>query len=241
MAHFIRHLNRVFACVVGLATLHADPTPAPKEVEVKFTVFALGGAEGLAYRPVAGEATRALKFFSTSRSPLYDYRGSARLYFFDAASAGTAAPVAIYDAPEGVKRVLLLFFPKEVVARDGLRYEVYGVDEGAGRVPAGHFITINVSGRDYAGQYGANRIAIPQGVGPAHAGKSRVMLSLAAQVDGQWLPAGRHEFGMAAQERVTLIFYPPASRTGVYPLIRRLRDTVVPVAEGNSEEVASSP
>jgi len=54
MAHFIRHLNRVFTCAVFLVMLHAEPSPTPKEVEVRFTVFALGGAEGIAYRPVAG-------------------------------------------------------------------------------------------------------------------------------------------------------------------------------------------
>lgn len=227
--------------MVFLATLHADPSPAPKEVEVKFTVFALGGAEGIAYRPMSGGAPRALKFFSAYRSPLYDYRGPSRLVFFDATNEGAAAPVAVYDVPDGMKRALLLFFPKDAGDRSGLRYEVHGVDDSWERVPAGHFITINVSGRDYAGQYGANRIAIPQGVGPACPGKSRVVLSLATQAEGQWLAAGRHEFVMAAQDRVTLIFYPPASRTGVYPLIRRLKDTVTLVSDEKPEGIAQSP
>lgn len=242
MAHFIRHLNRVFTCAVCLAALHAEPSPSPKEVEVRFTVFALGGAEGIAYRPVAGETPRTLKFFSAYRSPLYAYRGASRLCFFDPAGGNESVPVAVYDVPEGVKRVLLLFFPKDGAVRSGLRYDVYGVDDGLERVPAGHFITINVSGRDYVGQYGANRIAIPQGIGPAHPGKSRVLLSLAAQVEGQWMAAGRHEFIMGAEDRVTLIFYPPASRTSVYPLIRRLKDSAAPAAaDGSTEEIAQAP
>ena len=239
MAHFIRHLNRIFVCIAGLAALHAEPSPAPREVEVRFNVFALGGAEGIAYRPAAGEAVRTLKFFSAYRSPLYSYRGTSRLCFFDPADGDETTPIAIYDVPEGVKRLLLLFFPKETAARAGLRYEVYGIDDGEGRVPAGHFITINASGRDYVGQYGTNRIIIPQGVGPAHAGKARVLLSLGAQVEGQWLAAGRYEFGMSAQDRVTLIFYPPASRTSVYPLIRRLKDAAA--SEGGADEGAPPP
>lgn len=240
MAHFIRHLNRVFACVLCLTALHAEPSPVAKAVDVRFTVFALGGADGIAYRPMAGEMPRTLKFFSAYRSPPYDYRGGSRMCFFDPAGGSEAVPVAIYDVPEGVKRVLLLFFPRDVAGGSGLRYDVYGVDEGLERVPAGHFTTINVSGREYAGQYGANRIVIPQGVGAAHPGKARVALSLAAQVEGQWLAAGRHEFGVAAQERVTLIFYPPASRTSVYPLIRRLSE-MTPASGGKTGEMAQAP
>lgn len=241
MAHFIRYLNRLFTCVVCLAALHAEPSPAPKEIEVRFTVFALGGAEGIAYRPMAGETPRALKFFSAHRSPLYDYRGASRLEFFDPADARGARPVAVYDVPEGMKRALLLFFPRENPAVRGVRYDVHGVDESAERMPAGHFRTINVSGREYVGQYGAQRIVIPQGVGAAHPAKSRVALSLAAQIEGRWLPAGRHEFILGTQERVTLIFYPPASRTGVYPLIRRLTDEVPPASERKTGELARAP
>lgn len=240
MAHFIRYLNGFWVLSIWLTALHADTPQVPREASVRFTVFALGGAEGIAYRPNASEAPLALKFFSAYRSQHYAYRGGARLCFFDQVGGSEANPVAIYDIPEGATKLLLLFFPKEVSSAAGLKYEVQGVDDRVERLPAAHFTTINVSGREYVGQYGASRIVIPQGVGAVHPGKGRVALSLAAQVEGRWMSAGRHEFILGAQDRVTLIFYPPASRTGVYPLIRRLTDTAPSTAAEKTGEVAPS-
>jgi hypothetical protein len=228
MAHFIRHLIVFLGLSAALTTLRAEPPALPREICLRFTVFALGGADGLMFRAKPGEAPQPLKFFSTSRSPLYDYRGAARLCFYDPSDSAGAGPVAIYEVPAGMERGLLLFFPRERTPGSDLKYEVHGIDDGVRRVPAGHFTTINVSGREYAGQYGSQRIVIPQGVGAAYPGRGRVPLVLAAQVEGQWMPAGRHEFVLGARERVTLIFYPPASPTGVYPLIRRLTDSVPP-------------
>lgn len=214
-----------FLGVFAIARAQAGPVPeATKEVSLQFSVFALGGAEGIGFQAQAGTGPRALKFFSAYRSPQYAYHGVPRMCFFDTTTGDTAPPVAVYEIPEGAGNLLLLFFPKETPTATGIKYDVIGVDDRVERTPGGHFTTINVSGREYVAQYGANRILIPQGVGAVHTGKGRVSLMLAAQVEGQWMPTGRHDFSMSATDRVTLIFYPPASRTGVYPIIRRLVD-----------------
>jgi len=252
MAHFRRHLIGLFACA-ALTTLVQISAPAqspsadaakglPRQVSLRFTVFALGGAKGLAYEPRTGHARRPLKFYSAYRSPRYDYHGPVRIRFFDTEEADQALPVATYDVPEGAAGdLLLLFFPKEVPTAQGLKYDVYGIDDSLDRTPAGHFTTINVSGRDYVGQYGGNRIAIPQGVGRAHAGKGHLILYLATQIEGIWLPTGRHDFGMGARDRVTLIFYPPASGSGVYPIIRRLTDVVPGRRDESAADIVENP
>lgn len=240
MALIFRHLITAFACVAALVAARAQTAPAPpKEVSLQFSVFALGGADGIGYLSKTDKTPRALKFYSAYRSPQYVYRGGSRISFFGTSPA--AAPVAVYDIPEGAEKLLLLFFPKETPAANGLKFDVYGVDDSVGRTPAGHFTTINVSGREYVGRYGDSRIDIPQGVGQAHAGKGRVSLLLAAQIEGQWLPSGKHEFNMASKDRVTLIFYPAASRTGIYPIIRRLTDTLPVVAGEKGPEMAQYP
>jgi hypothetical protein len=240
MAISFRHLIALFVCVSTLVAVRAQVAPAPlKEVSLQFSVFALGGAEGIGYLSKADKAPRALKFYSAYRSPQYAYKGGSRISFYGSSPAGAdAVTVAVYDIPEGAGNLLLLFFPKETPSADGLKFDVYGIDDSAVRTPAGHFTTINVSGREYAGQYSGSRITIPQGVGQVHAGKGRVSLLLAAQVEGHWMPSGKHEFTMAAQDRVTLIFYPSASRTGVYPIIRRLTDTL-PIMPGEKESVVA--
>lgn len=232
MALSFRYLIALLVLAVAspLAPVRANVSSAPaqpREVAVRFTVFALGGAEGLAYQPKAGARPKSLKFYSAYRSPRYEYRGPECIHFYDtdAPPGIQAAPIAVYTVPEGASDVLLLFFPKETPTATGLKYDVHGVDDSIEKPPAGSFTTINVSGREYVAQSGSSRITIPQGIGSCvHVGKGRVSLLLATQVEGRWMPTGRHDFTMDASDRVTLIFYPPASRTGVYPIIRRLTD-----------------
>ncbi|HTJ79741.1 MAG TPA: hypothetical protein VL357_12170 [Rariglobus sp.] len=244
MAVTFRHLITgllLLAGVFGIGGRAQTSTSLPRQVSFQFTVFALGGIDGVFYLPKEGAEAQALKFYSAYRSPTYHYKGGEQVRFFAPAADGIPAPVvAVYTVPEGApQNLLLLFFPKDTVTDTGLKYDVYVVDDGADRTPAGSFTTINVSGREYAAQYGANRITIPRGIGTAHEGKGRVKLLLASQVDDAWMPAGRHEFVMGERDRVTLIFYPPANRTAIYPIIRRLAETLPP-ADKKSGEYAQS-
>ncbi|MET0263033.1 MAG: hypothetical protein ABW223_09065 [Rariglobus sp.] len=249
MAISLRYLIRTFlllGLLFGVAVSSAraaDPATPAKEVSLKFTVFALGGADGLAYRSTTEGEPRALKFYSAYRSAVYVYKGAEQLSFFEADTIESAAPrpVAVYTIPKGATNLLLLFFPRESPAHDGLKYDVHGVDDSTSRTPPGHFTTINVSGREYAGLYAGQRITIPQGVGEAHMGRSKVSLQLASQVEGSWLSTGRHEFSMSSKDRVTLIFYPSASRTGAYPIIRRLVDTPSSIESEKGSELAQLP
>jgi hypothetical protein len=40
------------------------------------------------------------------------------------------------------------------------------------------------------------------------------------------MSTGRHDFSVSTEDRVTIILYPPGSATGIYPIIRRLTDTL---------------
>jgi len=230
----------LFAGVFSAFLQAQIPTAPPRQVSFQFTVFALGGMDGVSYQAKEGAAAQPLRFYSAYRSSVYHYKGGEQVRFWaQAADGGEAAVVAVYTVPEGAKNLLLLFFPKTATSEAGLKYDVYGVDDSVDKTPAGSFSTINVSGREYAAQYGADRFTIPRGIGEAHAGKGRVKLLLASQIDGGWMSAGKHEFVMGAQDRVTLIFYPPANRTAIYPIIRRLTDTLPP-ADKEAGEYAQS-
>jgi len=239
MAIVFRYLTAGILIFAGLwaGDLQAQtPAAPPRLVSFQFTVFALGGMDGVSYLPKEGATAQPLKFYSAYRSPAYHYKGGEQMRFFAPTTEGNPpVSIAVYTVPEGAKSLLLLFFPKTTPSDAGLKYDVYGVDDSADKVPAGCFSTINVSGREYAAQYGPTRITIPQGLGVAHGGKGRVRLLLASQIDGGWMPAGRHEFIMGTQERVTLIFYPPANRTAIYPIIRRLAEILPPTDKKSGE------
>ncbi len=237
MAITFRYLMAGFALCALTLGAHGQTNPAtkPKEVSLQFTVFALGGMAPLGYEPKAKSALAPVKFFSAYRSSEYSYRGETTLCFFDGQAADKSqSPVAIYTIPEGATKLLLLFFPKAGATGDGLKYDVFGVDDAQAKTPAGTFSTINISGHEYAAQYGTTRLTIPKGVGDFHPAKGSVSLLLATQMEGHWMPSGRHVFAIGNQDRVILIFYPPASDTGIYPIIRRLVDTVPVIASKNS-------
>ncbi len=219
----------VFSGLAFSAQGQTQPADKPKEVSLQFTVFTLGDLENLSYVPKAKASPTVLKFYSAYRSPDYAYRGGVELCFFDSKEpGGNPQPVAIYTVPDGARKMLLLFFPKAGATGAGLKYDVYGVDDRVEKIPAGSFSIINISGREYLAQYGDSRFNIPKGVGETHAAKGRISLRLATQAEGGWKPSGRHDFSMTSQDRVTLIFYPPSSGTGIYPIIRRLVDTLPP-------------
>ncbi|MFA6962763.1 MAG: hypothetical protein WC205_18550 [Opitutaceae bacterium] len=227
--------------VVLSAFAQVSPVEKPKEVTLQFSVFSLAGMENLTYVPKAKAELSDLKFYSAYRSPAYTYHGGSRLCFFEGKETGAdKLAVAIYDVPEGASKLLLLFFPKSGGAVGGLKYDVYGVDDRIEKAPRGSFSIINVSGREYVAQYGASRISIPQGVSEAHAARGRISLRLAAQIEGGWMSTGRHDFSVSTEDRVTLILYPPGSATGIYPIIRRLTDTLPPEA-GKTSDLAQYP
>jgi hypothetical protein len=233
MAFSFRYLITGYAWVwLALATLAQDqsptPAPVPKVVSIHFSVFALGGLEGAVYQPETKKPPQPIKFYSAYRSQSYAYKGSTQLQFFDAKARldEEPHPIAVYEIPEGAKDLLLLFSPKATSGGAGLRYDVYGINDSIEATPAGHFRTINVSGREYAGHGAGMRFPIPQGVGEAHPARGKIALLFATQVAGHWIPAGGHEFVMTPQDRVTLILYPSASRTALYPIVRRLTDNV---------------
>lgn len=214
----------LFFCLSGLAEPIGSNDSGSREVVLSFNVFSLGGAKGLTYFPQKNMPAKPLKFYSAYRSPVYGYKGPPLLRFYSSDSTNIDPPIAVCNIPEGASNLLLLFIPRESPSPEGIRYDVYGVDDGTTRTPPGSFSIINISGREYVAQYSGNRITIPEGIGPANPGKPRVVLQLAAQVNGSWMPTGKHYFNMRESDRVTLIFYPPASQTGVYPIIRRLVD-----------------
>jgi hypothetical protein len=239
MAFSLRHLIPTLATRAVCFALNVHASPAldeADEVSVRFTVFALRGVDNLVYQPQPEKTPVPLTFYSAYRSPVYTYKGPPRLRFFTGATMN-AAPAAVYDIPAGAKTLLLLFSPATDGEGCGAQFTIHGVDDGIESTPAGCFRTINVSGRDYAGNYQDGHLLIPRGVGEAHAAKGRVSLKLATHTQAGWIPCGRHEFSLSPRDRVMLIFYPPASATSLYPLVRRLTDSVPATKDGDAEHV----
>lgn len=232
MAKFIRYL--ILLCS-GLALVQAQPSvkigTAPEQVQFEFNVFARSELGGLAFVPHKGSAPVELRFFTSSRSPNYTYRGEPMIYFYEKSALGAVAgnppqPVAVFKVPPTSKRGLLLFFPKPVVGTDGLKYEIYGLDDAVERIPGGHFVIVNASMANYAGAIGSQRVSVPRGVSGPFPGNAGVDIRLWRADKPNNPPVITENWTIQDGQRVVVVLFPPHSPTGRTPIIRRLGDSL---------------
>lgn len=245
MAQRIRHLTvliftALFFAVAGRAQGAGGATPP--QVTVEFTVFAPRAIKGIGYLPdvAAREPLRPLKFYNAYRSPVYDYRGSPVVRFYDEAEVKAALearalavdkskvspprPVAECTVPDGVKKAFLLFFPKPHAQPGELKYDVFMMDEAESRLPAGHFMIINASGVEMLANVNGSEVRIGRGVSAPFAAKNgAVQLGMSRTETAYRSVIMADEWALGPRQRNLLVMFPPA-RGGVLPNLVRLND-----------------
>jgi hypothetical protein len=236
MAIIHRYLITLAVLLALSSALLAQSTPVDS-VSLQFTVFARYRQVGLQYAPSAQGKPETLQFYTQAKSPIYKYRGSPVLSFYEAGvldayaaarlidpKAPPPAPIAQVTVSAAMKHALLLFIPLPQPQADGLKFAVYPVDDSLEKLPAGHVAVINASGQVYMAKIGTQVVEIPRGFGPHVPAEGTVDFSLAYNDSGQWMVAARHMFTIRPQERVCLVLFPPSSKTGIAPIIRTLVD-----------------
>jgi hypothetical protein len=203
---------------------------------IAFTVFARDRPADLQFLPADELPPETLAFFGNTRSPIYRHRG-ASVAFYNAAELTAwwraraadprktpprPAPVAVAQVAPGIERALFLFIPALNPAAGEPRFNVYVVDDSPHSLPAGHASVINASGREYLAKLGGQLLEVPHGAGGKIPVQGTVEMRLATQEGEGWVLGGRHTFRLGESERVSLVFFPPTSPTGVAPIIRTL-------------------
>lgn len=220
-----------------MAQAQASRATGADAQSLMFTVFARNRHAGLQFLPGERAAPQAVEFFGNTRSPIYTYRGGMSVPFYDGAelaawlqaSAANPAnpppmprPVAVAQVAPGIERALFLFIPARAPVPGEPRFHVYVVDDGPRTLPMGYASVINASGREYMAKMGEQMLEVPHGVGGKVPVQGSVELRLATQSDKGWVVGGRHTFRMGERDRVSLVFFPPTSPTGIAPIIRTL-------------------
>lgn len=245
MAQRIRYLISLLF-VFGFYSLASRaqglPVATSAEVSVEFTVFAPRALKGVGYLPdTAGrEPLRSLKFYNSYRSPVYSYRGASVIRFYDEAEVTAALearavavdktrvapprPVAECVLPEGVKKAFLLFFPKTDAAAGELKYDIFVMDDGEARLPAGHFMIINASGLEMVGNVNGQSLNIGRGLSaPIAAREGRVRLGMARAEASYSRLLLADEWSLGPRQRNLLVMFPP-TRGNLLPNLVRLND-----------------
>lgn len=237
MAHARRYLIFVWVWMVLTHPPARAQADASRAEEITFTVFAQQRPMGLQFFPAMKQAPQSLEFFGNARSPIYTYRGGAQVPFYDGAeltawwearerdprnALDMPGPVAVAQVGPGIARALFIFIPVRNPRPGEPRFRVQVVDDSPRRLPAGYASVINASGREYVAKVGGRSLEVPLGVGGKVPVKGTVELRLAAQSGEGWVVSGRHTFRLGEGERVSLVFFPPSSPTGIAPIIRTL-------------------
>ena len=230
----------------------ARPSDAAVE-SLTFTVFARNRQMGLQFLPSEKVPPQGVEFFGNTRSPVYTYRGGASVPFYEGAELAVwvqaraadprnpppmPKPVAVAQVAPGIERALFLFIPVRNPVPEGPRFNVYVVDDSPRTLPVGYASVINASGREYMAKMGEQVLEVPHGVGGKVPVKGTVELRLAAQSGDGWVVGGRHTFRLGERDRVSLVFFPPTSPTGIAPIIRTLVEELP--EEKTAAQVASA-
>ena len=235
MAHPLRHLifavgrlscRRRGACkpralrLAGLFTfiptvlavsLSAQP-PRPAEQSLRFTVFSAQPVAGLSFTPRPGVASTKLVFYSTARSPRYEYRGAMPLRFTDAASGAVFAEAVV---PPEIHDALLLFAAVETAPApagkpaNGLRYQVSVLDDSAVRHASGGLAIINFSGLELSGTIGKTSVTLQSGLNPTMKVSRTAKILLRTTLKGRSFQSYAGDLMLKKNERALLILFPP--------------------------------
>ncbi len=257
MAFSLRHLIALIILSLELFASAGAAAPVPETAPIEFTVFARHRQRSLQFFPDNQSPPQKLEFFGNTRSPIYTFKGGRRIpiyatldlnAYFKALAAAPAdnpppkpVPVAVADIPEAITRALLLFIPVPNPSPDGPAMRIYVVDDSPRTLPAGYAAVINASGREYKAKLGEELLDVPHGIGGKVPVKGTVELRLAARDGDGWVVGGRHTFKLGDTDRVSLVFFPPTSPTGIAPIIRTLIEDVAPAgSSGSSARVATA-
>ncbi len=136
--------------------------------QVEFSVYCMQRIEGLKFTNAEGR-TKALRFYSSSRSPKYQYRGTSPIKIFrERVVSGALQPTAIERIPvaeaqilPSARQLLLVFIADPRPA--GLQYIVYSFDDSLANLPAGYVAIFNLSGFTLHGSIGSRPVLLKAG------------------------------------------------------------------------------
>lgn len=257
MAILHRYLITLLALWCGASAYAAEPASAakqPQPVEVEFSVFGTRAFQGLAYLSATSPKPVALKFYNVRLSPAYAYKGDPVIKFYNEAeltaalqaneaerAANPAAPaprlklkpVAVCTLPAGMKKAVFLFFPRAQAAGEsgGGQCEIYPMDMDLAKVPAGHLVVVNASGRDFFAQVNATTTTLGRGVSqPFGAERGRISVKIARLEPEFQNVVSSDRWSLTKTQRRLWVLFPMTNATDVFPDSRCLVDHL-PVAE----------
>lgn len=144
-------------------------------IKAKFTVYSLKRHQDLKFLHGDLKEASPLEFFSSARSPVYEYEGPNPIIIFRETPAPTTedpnavqrAKVAEVSLPELGGEFLFIFFP-DSSSRDRESYRIYPLEDSKSELPVGSIRLFNATPYQLLGSFGRNKINLSPGPSQAY-------------------------------------------------------------------------
>ena len=214
MAGFKRYIISILYLGLSLGALESREIEAPVQ-QVEFSVYCMQRLEGLRFTNAEGR-TETLRFYSSSRSPKYNYLGTSPIKIFrERAMPGALQPKAIERIPvaeawipQSARKLLLVFLANPHPA--GLQYIVYSFDDSLANLPVGHIAIFNLSGFTLHGSIGSRPVLLKAGPSISYPLRDDITdLRFGTYFGDRFRQTYSSPVILTDNQRAILFFYPP--------------------------------
>lgn len=202
----VRIHGALLSALIAICAAGREAQPSAEFPPLRFTVFSAQPIANVAFAPRADAAPQKIVFYPTARSPRYEYRGAMPLRFLDASTGKTLAEA---NVPSSIRDALLLFSVVEPPTKDGFRYRIAVLDDGAVRHAAGKLLIVNLSGLELSGVIGRHAVVLKSGMNPPLDVSGATQIALRAAFQARTYQSYADQVEIDGHERALLILFPP--------------------------------
>ncbi len=200
-------------------------------IKADFTVYSLERLSGLNYLQGDRVTGTAINFFSSSRSPVYEYEGVNPIVFFTEEADPTAVDtggirrraVAQVNLPMPGGRYLFIFFRD--TRTDGEEYLVYPLPDSTRDLPFGTIRFFNATPFTLEGLVGGDRVQFTPGPSQHfRVSGGKLSVALGFSHEGKFHRSFNSPLDLESDARGLLMIFPPFVKGSAILQTRYLRD-----------------
>lgn len=203
-------------------------------IKAEFTVYSLKRIEDLKFIHGDRKGASPLEFFSSARSPIYEYEGPNPIIFFRESPAPTVedpyavkrTKVAEVSLPARGGRFLFIFFPDQDTESE--QYRIYPLDDSKSELPNGSIRLFNATSFVLEGVFGNNKIKLSPGPSKAYRvpGNS-ISLGLGFRYEDKFHMSYNGPVELENNSRGLFMIFPSFVKGSAILQTRYLRDTEI--------------
>ena len=218
--------------VFPVAQARSQETVEEPTIKAEFTVYSLNRLENLNYLNGDRMGGTPLEFFSSARSPVYEYEGLNPIVFFRETPAPTPEDpngiqrekVAEVSLPPTGGEFLFIFFPDSTGETE--RYRVYPLSDSKSELPTGTVRLFNATPYELRGKIGGDALRLSPGPSRAYrVNGNSISLGLGFQYGEKFHMSYNGPVELESDARGLFMVFPPFVKGSAVLQTRYLRES----------------